>query len=80
MQTLYLTEWAINNIGVQACGYAEYLAQNSKPKGALHVHDGNVQMENLFCKVFDLKHNEIFWCPVDLIWITGLAYGVTAPM
>ena len=51
-----------------------------KPKGALHVHAGSAAMLQSFKEVFNLKENERFWCTADPAWITGLVYGVIAPL
>lgn len=51
-----------------------------KPKGALHVHSGYRAMIDSFKEVFDVKKDELYWCTADPAWITGLVYGVIAPM
>ena len=51
-----------------------------KPKGALHVHDGLDTMLASFKEVFEIRPDEVFWCTADPAWITGLVYGVIAPL
>ena len=51
-----------------------------KPKGAVHVHGGVKAMLDSFKEVFGLKANDRFWCTADPAWITGLVYGVIAPL
>lgn len=51
-----------------------------KPKGALHVHGGLSSMLRSYHEVFDLQADEIFWCTADPAWITGIVYGIIAPM
>ncbi len=51
-----------------------------KPKGALHVHDGLETMLASFKEVFEIREDEVFWCTADPAWITGLVYGVIAPL
>jgi len=51
-----------------------------KPKGALHVHAGSAAMTNSFKEVFGIQAVERFWCTADPAWITGLVYGVIAPL
>jgi len=51
-----------------------------KPKGAVHVHGAISSIENSFLEVFQIKKDEIYWCTADPAWITGLVYGIMAPM
>jgi len=51
-----------------------------KPKGALHVHAGAAAMIASFKEVFDIQPQEHYWCTADPAWITGLVYGVIAPL
>lgn len=50
------------------------------PKGALHVH-GAVQMHYLTgMYALDLHPDDIYWCTADPGWVTGMSYGVIAPL
>ncbi|HTI76319.1 MAG TPA: acetate--CoA ligase [Mycobacterium sp.] len=50
------------------------------PKGALHVH-GAVQMHYLTgLFALDLHADDIYWCTADPGWVTGMSYGVIAPL
>jgi len=51
-----------------------------KPKGAVHVHGAISSIEQSFREVFQIKEEEIYWCTADPAWITGLVYGIVAPM
>jgi len=51
-----------------------------KPKGAVHVHAGIKAMLDSFQEVFGLSEDDRFWCTADPAWITGLVYGVIAPL
>lgn len=51
-----------------------------KPKGAVHVHGAISSIENSFKEVFQIKEDETYWCTADPAWITGLVYGIMAPM
>jgi acetyl-CoA synthetase len=51
-----------------------------KPKGAVHVHGAITAAENSFNEVFQIKEDETYWCTADPAWITGLVYGIIAPM
>ncbi|AFM15822.1 acyl-CoA synthetase/AMP-acid ligase [Mycolicibacterium chubuense NBB4] len=50
------------------------------PKGALHVH-GAVQMHYITGRyALDLHPDDIYWCTADPGWVTGMSYGVIAPL
>ena len=50
------------------------------PKGALHVH-GAVQMHYLTgLYALDLHPDDTYWCTADPGWVTGMSYGVIAPL
>lgn len=50
------------------------------PKGALHVH-GAVSMHYLTgLYALDLHPDDIYWCTADPGWVTGMSYGVIAPL
>jgi len=51
-----------------------------KPKGAVHVHGAISSIKNSFIEVFQIKKDEIYWCTADPAWITGLVYGIMAPL
>ncbi|MCJ7696169.1 MAG: AMP-binding protein, partial [Anaerolineaceae bacterium] len=51
-----------------------------KPKGALHVHGALEDMQQSFVEIMNPKAGDIFWCTADPAWITGLVYGIIAPM
>ena len=50
------------------------------PKGALHVH-GAVTMHYVTGRyALDLHEDDIYWCTADPGWVTGMSYGVIAPL
>ncbi|WP_101949630.1 acetate--CoA ligase [Mycobacterium sp. 3519A] len=50
------------------------------PKGAIHVH-GAVKMHYLTgLYALDLHADDIYWCTADPGWVTGMSYGVIAPL
>jgi len=51
-----------------------------KPKGALHVHDAVVTHWATGRYALDLHEDDIFWCTADPGWVTGMSYGVIAPL
>ncbi len=51
-----------------------------KPKGALHVHGALASMTTSFEEVMQLEPGEVYWCTADPAWITGITYGMVAPL
>ena len=50
------------------------------PKGALHVH-GAVAAHHMTGRIaLDLHPDDVFWCTADPGWVTGISYGVIAPL
>jgi acetyl-CoA synthetase len=50
------------------------------PKGALHVHAA-VLMHHVTGKyALDLRPGDVFWCTADPGWVTGMSYGIIAPL
>ncbi|MDG4597830.1 MAG: acetate--CoA ligase [Candidatus Contendobacter sp.] len=50
------------------------------PKGAIHVHDAVVAHRLTGRRVFDLRPGDIYWCTADPGWVTGMSYGIIAPL
>ncbi len=51
-----------------------------KPKGVIHVHGGTSAMLDSMTEVMNIHKGELYWCTADPAWITGLVYGVIAPL
>ncbi len=51
-----------------------------KPKGVLHVHAAVVVHHVTAQMALDLKAQDCYWCTADPGWVTGMAYGVIAPL
>lgn len=51
-----------------------------RPKGAVHVHDAVVTHWATGRYALDLHPDDIFWCTADPGWVTGMSYGVIAPL
>ncbi|MET7768314.1 acetate--CoA ligase [Nocardia sp. NPDC005366] len=51
-----------------------------KPKGALHVHGAVLAHRVTAGYALDLRAGDIFWCTADPGWVTGMSYGVIAPL
>ncbi len=51
-----------------------------RPKGALHVHEAVVTHYATGLYALDLHADDVFWCTADPGWVTGMSYGVFAPL
>ncbi|HCB15059.1 MAG TPA: acetate--CoA ligase, partial [Gammaproteobacteria bacterium] len=50
------------------------------PKGAIHVHQAVVAHQLTGRWVLDLRPGDIYWCTADPGWVTGVSYGIIAPL
>ena len=50
------------------------------PKGAIHVHDAVTAHYTTGRFALDLHPGDIYWCTADPGWVTGMSYGVIAPL
>jgi acetyl-CoA synthetase len=50
------------------------------PKGAVHVHGGVVAVHATAVDALDLRPGTVYWCTADPGWVTGVAYGIVAPL
>jgi acetyl-CoA synthetase len=50
------------------------------PKGAVHVHDAVVAHHATGTSALDLHPDDVFWCTADPGWVTGMSYGIIAPL
>jgi acetyl-CoA synthetase len=51
-----------------------------KPKGALHAHAAVLAHHVTARYALDLKPDDTYWCTADPGWVTGISYGVVAPL
>lgn len=52
-----------------------------KPKGIVHAHGGYMVGIYITLKwIFNLQHDDVYWCTADPGWITGHSYIVYAPL
>ena len=50
------------------------------PKGAIHVHEAVVAHRLTGRWVLDLRPGDVYWCTADPGWVTGVSYGIIAPL
>ncbi|MGX5714931.1 acetate--CoA ligase [Arthrobacter sp. MAHUQ-56] len=50
------------------------------PKGAIHVHDAVVAHYATGRFALDLHPDDVYWCTADPGWVTGMSYGIIAPL
>ena len=50
------------------------------PKGALHVHEAVLVHHATGRFALDLSPGDVYWCTADPGWVTGISYGVIAPL
>lgn len=50
------------------------------PKGALHVHDAAASLYATASSVLKLRPDDVYWCTADPGWVTGISYGLVAPL
>ncbi len=50
------------------------------PKGALHVHEAVVAHHATGRIALDLHPDDVYWCTADPGWVTGMSYGIIAPL
>ncbi len=50
------------------------------PKGALHVHQAVVAHHETAVAALDLREGDVYWCTADPGWVTGVSYGIVAPL
>ncbi|MFE3651342.1 acetate--CoA ligase [Streptomyces sp. NPDC059152] len=50
------------------------------PKGAIHVHEAVVAHHATAAYALDLHSEDVYWCTADPGWVTGMSYGIIAPL
>lgn len=50
------------------------------PKGAVHVHAAAVAHYSTARTIFGLREDDVYWCTADPGWVTGISYGLSAPL
>src|SRR6266540_7245752 len=53
----------------------------AKPKGIVHTTGGYLAgVATTHRLIFDIKHEDVYWCAADIGWVTGHSYIVFAPL
>jgi len=50
------------------------------PKAAVHVHEAVLAHLASARLALDLRPDDVFWCTADPGWVTGISYGLIAPL
>ncbi len=50
------------------------------PKGAVHVHRAVLHHHVSAAYALDLHRGDTYWCTADPGWVTGMSYGIIAPL
>ncbi|MGR3938853.1 acetate--CoA ligase [Streptomyces sp. BRA346] len=50
------------------------------PKGAVHVHQAVLGHYATAAYALDLHPEDVYWCTADPGWVTGMSYGIIAPL
>ncbi|MFF5570186.1 acetate--CoA ligase [Streptomyces luteogriseus] len=50
------------------------------PKGAVHVHEAVIAHHATAAYALDLHTEDVYWCTADPGWVTGMSYGIIAPL
>ncbi len=50
------------------------------PKGVEHVHEAVIALHYSASVALELRSGDTYWCTADPGWVTGIAYGVVAPL
>ena len=50
------------------------------PKGVVHVHQAVVAHAETGRLALDMRPGDIYWCTADPGWVTGMSYGIIAPL
>ncbi|MEU8617834.1 acetate--CoA ligase [Streptomyces sp. NPDC048623] len=50
------------------------------PKGAMHAHEAVLAHRATAARALDLHEGDVFWCTADPGWVTGMSYGIIAPL
>jgi len=70
-----------HQLDAETSAFLQYTSGSTgKPKGALHVHGAIQDIIKSFKEIIRVTPNDLYWCTADPAWITGLSYGIIAPL
>jgi acetyl-CoA synthetase len=70
-----------HQVDAETPAFLQYTSGSTgKPKGALHVHGAILDIIQSFKELLRLESEDLYWCTADQAWITGLSYGIIAPL
>lgn len=75
------TEYEIVPTDAEDMAFVQFTSGTSGlPKGTVHVHDSVVAHHATATIALDLRPDDVFWCTADPAWVTGMSYGIVAPL
>lgn len=70
-----------HQVDAETPAFLQYTSGSTgKPKGALHVHGAILDIIQSFQEILEPESDDLYWCTADPAWITGLSYGIIAPL
>jgi acetyl-CoA synthetase len=71
----------MHQVDAETPAFLQYTSGSTgKPKGALHVHGAIQDIIQSFNEIIMVDPDDLYWCTADPAWITGLSYGIIAPL
>jgi acetyl-CoA synthetase len=75
------TEFAVPPTSPEDLAFLHFTSGTTgTPKGAVHAHNAAVIHYLTGRAVLDFMPRDVFWCTADPGWVTGIAYGLIAPL
>ena len=69
------------DVGPDAPGVLHFTSGTTgEPKGVVHVHDAIVGHAYTGQRVLGIRSGTRYWCTADPGWVTGVSYGILAPL
>ena len=74
-------EFAVARTSPEDCALLHFTSGTTgRPKGVLHAHAAVAAHLATARWVLDLQDGDVYWCTADPGWVTGISYGVIAPL
>ena len=75
------TEFEIPPTAPEAPSVVHYTSGSTgKPKGVQHIHRSILSQAETYLGILSVGDDDLFWCTADQGWVTGVSYGMIAPM